>query len=224
MEQPQQPLRVPFRTELAQVDAEFGKLISDVTQKVAGATDAFLGGASDIPVTLVGDHEFAEPIYREVEYRVNLLLARQAPVAGDLRYLLSVLRAVPDLKRSAELALEIARRGPQGLAGLISPRARILITRLGDVVTAMWQEVTHAWQGFTPDASTSLESANEEHDDLLAKLVAEIAASNWPSPVTMDMALIARFYERLGDHATEIARDIDQITGSIPILEVRDQP
>jgi phosphate transport system protein len=212
----EQPLRIPFRAELAQVDAEFGKLISDVTQKVAVATDRFLGADADTPVTLVGVDEFTEPIYREVEHRVNVLLARQAPVAGDLRYLLSVLRAVPNLERSAELASEIARRGPQGLAGLISPRARILITRLGDVVTAMWQEVTRDWQGFTPDASTSLESADEEHDDLLAKLVAEIAASDWPSPVTMDMALIARFYERLGDHATEIAKDIDQITGSMP--------
>ena len=204
-----------FRAELAEVDHELAKLISDVAQKVAGATGRFLDAAVDSSVTLVGEDEFSEPIYREVETRVNLLLARQAPVAGDLRYLLSVLRAVPDLERSAELADEIARRGPQGLAALISPRARTLITRLGDVVTAMWQEVARSWQGFAPDVSRSLQSAREEHDDLLANLVAEIAASNWLSPVTMDMALIARFYERLGDHAIAIAKDLDQITGSV---------
>ena len=220
----QHELRISFHEELFQVDQELAKLISAVAQKVAATTDRFLGAAAEPTVALISDEELADPIYREVERRVNRLLARQAPVAGDLRYLLSVLRAVPDLERSAELADEIAGRGPQGLAGLISPRARALITRLGDVVTAMWQQVAESWQERTLDASSSLDSADEEHDNLFTNLVAEIAASDWPSPVTMDMTLVARFYERLGDHAIEIAKDIDQITGWAQARDPQEAP
>ncbi len=139
-------------------------------------------------------------------------MARQAPVASDLRYLLAVLRAVPELEQSADLATQIAWRGGHGIAASLTLRARALVTRSGDVVTAMWQELARGWDQREPTVADSLQAASDELDDLHIQLTAEVAGSGMPPSVTMDMALIGRFYERLGDHAVNIAAQLQGLS------------
>ena len=166
----------------------------------------------DAAVEIHTRRHLADPLYEEVERKVGVLMARQAPVAADLRYLLAVLRAVPELERSADLAEQIARRGAQGITGHLTARGRALITRTGDLTTAMWQEVCRCWDNRLARAAEMLEAARDELDDVLTSLTAEVAASPIPASVTMDMALIGRFYERLGDHAVYIASRLDSLT------------
>ena len=153
----------------------------------------------------------ADPLYKEVEDQVGALMARQGPVASDLQYLLTVLRAVPELEQSAELAATIARRGSQGLVSVLSPRARSIVTRTGDVVTAMWAELDRRWALHEAAADEPLDGALEELHDLHMSLTAEVAAGGLPASATMDMALIGRFFERLGDHAVNIIERLDRL-------------
>jgi phosphate transport system protein len=76
----------------------------------------------------------------------------------------------------------------------------------------MWQELSRCWDNRVPSAAEMLEAARDELDDVLTSLTAEVAASPIPASVTMDMALIGRFYERLGDHAVSIAIRLDGLT------------
>jgi phosphate transport system protein len=204
--------RAVFHHDLADVDTRLSELIHFVADEVADATDALLREDVQAAVEIHTRRHLADPLYEEVERKVGIMMARQAPVAGDLRYLLAVLRVVPELERSADLAEQIARRGAQGIASYLTPRGRALLTRTGDVTTAMWQELCRCWDNRLPRSAEMLEAARDELDDLHTSLTAEVAASPMPASVVMDMALIGRFYERLGDHAVYIARRLDGLT------------
>jgi phosphate transport system protein len=205
-------LRSAFHHNLADVDTRLSGLIHFVSEEVSAATEALLRQDVDAAIEIHARRHLADPFYEDVERRVSVLMARQAPVAGDLRYLLAVLRAVPELERSADLAEQIARRGSQGITGHLTPRGRALVTRTGDLTTAMWRELCRCWDNRLPKAAEMLEPGRDELDDVLTSLTAEVAASPIPASVTMDMALIGRFYERLGDHAVGIAARLDGLT------------
>ncbi len=206
--EPDTGLRSHFQIELAAVDAKLSELVYLVCQEVAEATEGLLRDDPQASVDITSRRHWSDPLYEHVAHQVEVLMARQAPMASDLRYLLAVSRAGPELEQSAGLADEIARRGGLGIAGSLTPRSRALVTRSGDIVTAMWQELRRAWDRREP-AGESLESAREELRDLHTSLTAEVASCPMPASVIMDMALIGRFYERLGDHAVNIADRLD---------------
>jgi phosphate transport system protein len=195
---------------LAAVDGRLSDLLEIVCQAVADATEGLLRDDGHYAVDITSRWQWAEPLYEQVARDVEVLMARQAPMASDLRYLLAVVRAVPELEQSAALADEIAHRGGLGIAGTLTPRARALVTRSGDIVTAMWQELGRAWER-RELVSESLEAARQELRDLHTSLTAEVASQDLPASVTMDMALIGRFYARLGDHAVNIADRLDTL-------------
>lgn len=208
--EPDQVLRSHFQLELAAVDGRLSDLLAIVCHAVADATEGLLRDDGHYAVDITSRWQWAEPLYEQVARDVEVLMARQAPMASDLRYLLAVVRAVPELEQSAALADEIAHRGGLGISGILTPRARALVTRSGDIVTAMWQELGRAWQN-RELVSESLEAARQELRDLHTTLIAEVASQDLPASVTMDMALIGRFYARLGDHAVNIAERLDAL-------------
>jgi phosphate transport system protein len=211
-----EPVRGTFRQQLAEVDERLAGLMGDVARATSEATDAFLNSDLGGAVVLVGYRDLAMPLYADVEQKVEQLMARQAPVASDLRYLLAVLGAVRELELSAALAAEIGRRGSQELAREIGPRAQALVRRSGDVVSAMWRQVKSSWQERATNTLDTLAAADDERDELDSALTAEIAGAAWPTSITMEMTLLARFYERLGDHAVDIGRRVDLLAGGAP--------
>jgi phosphate transport system protein len=205
-------LRADFHLQLAEVDHRLSELVHFVSDEVNDATEALLSDDSAAALDIHSRKHLADPLYEEVESKVANLMARQGPVASDLRYLLAVLRAVPELEQAAALADGIARRGSQAISGALSPRARALVTRMGDVATAMWRELSRRWDERQQASEESIDAANDELDELHTSLTAEVAAASMPASVTMEMALIGRFYKRLGDHAANIAERLDGLT------------
>jgi phosphate transport system protein len=205
-------LRGNFHQQLADVDRQLSALVHLVADEVRDATEAFLRDDRDAAIAIHSRKHLADPLYNEVEREVGTLMAKQGPLASDLQYLLAVLRAVPSIEQSADLADGIARRGSQGIARTLSPRARALVTRMGDVATAMWQELSRRWDERQAASAEPIEAANGELEELHTSLTAEVAAGSLPASVTMEMALIGRFYKRLGDHAANIATRLDHLT------------
>jgi phosphate transport system protein len=209
---PEKDLRSAFHQQLADVDRLLTELLRLVAITVRDATEALLRDDAVAAVDIGSRRHLADPLYEEVEHKVAALMAREGPVASDLRYLLAVLRVVPELEQSAGLADGIAHKGSQGLATVLSPRGRAMVTRVGDLVTAMWSELSERWEYHRGEAEERLEAARDELDDLHTSLTAEVAACGLAASTTMDMALIGRFYERLGDHAVNIAQRLDQLS------------
>jgi phosphate transport system protein len=220
---PQYPLRVSehrqeFENKLEEIESKVIELFAMVAEDLPTATGALLSSDGEALTTLIERDREIDALYREVEELVNREILLQQPVASDLRFLLSVLRIVPELERSHDLVVHIAARGNRIFSDDLSPRARGLVEAMSDLASTMWRTAADAWYQRDRSAAQDLVGRDEEMDDLHASLIAELASGQMSVPVTMEMTLAARDYERLGAHAVNIARRVVYLagTGNIP--------
>jgi phosphate transport system protein len=78
----------------------------------------------------------------------------------------------------------------------------------------MWRQAADSWYQRDRSAAAKLDERDDEVDELYASLIAELASGRMTLPVTMEITLVARLYERLGDHAVNIARRVAYLAGS----------
>ena len=208
--------RQEFQRKLDAIEAKVIELFAMVAEDLAKATEALLSGDNEVVKVLAERDQAIDALYREIEELVSREIALQAPVASDLRFLLSVLRVVPELERSHDLVEHIARRADHILSEDLSPRSRGLIERMGRLASGMWRQAADSWYQRDQSVAAVLKQRDEEMDELHSSLTAEIASGRMSLPVSMEMTLVARFYERLGDHAVNIARRVVYLAGSAP--------
>jgi len=206
--------RQEFQRELETIEAKVIELFAMVAEDLPGATQALLSGNNDVILVLTERERAIDALYLEIEDLANREIALQAPVASDLRFLLSVLRIVPELERSHDLVMQIASRANHILSEDLSPRSRGLVERMGNLLSDMWRQAADSWYQRDRSAAAALDERDDEMDQLYASLIAELASGGMALPVTMEMTLVARFYERLGDHAVNIARRVVYLAGS----------
>jgi phosphate transport system protein len=206
--------RQEFQRELEAIEAKVIELFAMVAEDLPGATEALLTGNNDALRVLGEREQVIDALYLEIEDLVNREILLQAPVASDLRFLLSVLRIVPELERSHDLVMQIASRANHILGGDLSPRSRGLVERMGKLASDMWRQAVDSWYQRDRNAALVLDARDDEMDELHSSLIAELASGSMSLPVTMEMTLVARFYERLGDHAVNIARRVVYLAGS----------
>jgi phosphate transport system protein len=197
-------LRIGFHRDLQKIDREVVALFGLVCEGLAGATEALLAGDRDAAKALVARDRLIDELYKDIEVLVQHHLALQSPMAADLRFLLCVLRMVPELERSGDLAEHIAQRAARGISPELTPRLRGLVQQMGRTGADMWRTATDAYVERDSEAADKLREADDELDELLVSLTAELATGAVSIPVAIEMALVGRFYERLGDHAVHL--------------------
>jgi phosphate transport system protein len=206
--------RQEFERELEAIEANVIELFAMVAEDLPGATQALLSGNNEVIEVLAEREKAIDALYPEIEGMANREILLQAPVASDLRFLLSVLRIVPELERSHDLVVQIAARANHILGEDLSPRCRGLVEQMGNLASSMWREAVDSWYQRDRSVAARLDERDDEMDELYASLIAELADGRMSLPVTMEMTLVARFYERLGDHAVNIARRVVYLAGS----------
>jgi phosphate transport system protein len=110
--------------------------------------------------------------------------------------------------------MQIASRANHILSEDLSPRSRGLVERMGNLVSGMWRQAADSWYQRDRSAAFVLSERDDDMDDLRASLIAELASGRLALPVTMEMTLVAWFYERLGAHAVNIARRVVYLAGN----------
>jgi phosphate transport system protein len=206
-------LRRIFHQHLNTIEGKVIQLFAFVAEDLAVATNALLSGDVDALKVVTERETIINGLYHEVEDVVNNEMALQAPVATDLRLLLSVLRIVPELERSHDLVVHIAECATHILSDDLTPRCRGLVQRMADTADEMWNEATSAWYRRDRSAADRLDERDDDLDSLHSALMAELASGRMTLPVAMDMTLVGRYYERLGDHAVNIARRVVYLAG-----------
>jgi phosphate transport system protein len=208
--------RQEFDRELGAIEAKVIELFTTVAEDVPRATDALLNGNSEAVRALAERDRVIDGLYPEIEELADREMLLQQPVASDFRLLVSVLRVVPELERSHDLIVDIARRGNLILSQDLSARSRGLIEHMGKIASEMWREAVDCWCERDRSAAVALGERDDEMDELYASLMAELASGEMTLPVTMQLTLVARFYERLADHAVNIARRVIYLAGRAP--------
>jgi phosphate transport system protein len=184
-----------------------------VTESLAAATDSLLAGDRDNALLIKQRDKLIDALDDDLQAIVERNLLLQAPVASELRFLLSVLRIVPELERSGDLAEHIASRAAKGLGADLTPPVRGLIEKMGNVGVAMWRAAADAYADRDGTASESIDQLDDELDALHDDMAELLAEGELPLRPALEMALVARFYERLGDHALHISERIQYLAG-----------
>lgn len=198
------PVRKAFHDELDHIDRQVSRLFAMVAESLAAATDTFLAGDRETALAVKSRDALIDELERDVEEIVERVLLFQAPVASEFHHLIAVLRIVPELERSGDLAEHIASRAAKGLGTQLPASVRGIIERMGEKVAAMWRTAADAFADRDGTVEAQLRADDDEVNAMHAELCAALVAAGPPTEVAMEMALVARFYERLGDHAEHI--------------------
>ena len=178
-----------------------------VGEGIAEATHALLAGDRELAKHVVQQDVVIDNLVNEIVAQVEQLLVHGASLSSESRAsLLTLLRVMPEVERNGDLAEHIARRAARGMGAEMSPRSRGLVERMGEVASTIWREATDVIIDGKLEAAGAIEDIDDELDDLHVSLTAELTSGSMPVPVAVELALLARFYERFGDHCVNLAR------------------
>ena len=213
-------MRNQYQRQLDSVLDELVQMTGVVRAALAQATQSLLDAdATSAEAVITGDLAIDEARERIEEDSFDIL-ARQAPVAGDLRMLVASLRMVADLERMGDLSVHVAKVAR--LRYPISAVPTVLIPTITQMATTADEMIAAAADIVATrdvEAARALEAADDVMDTLRRSMFRTLLSSGWQEGVepAVDMALIGRYYERIGDHAVSMARRIVfLVTGQHP--------
>ena len=198
-------------------------LTGSVRRAVAAATAALLNADAPLAEQVIDGDKVIDETIEGIEERALLLLATQQPVATDLRQLVATLRMLTDLERMGDLSVHVAK-----VARLRMPEVAVP-TNLQPTIMAMASvadQMIHAASRIVANrdlvAAEKLEDTDDEMDKLRKELFRVLLGDSWDHGVepAIDLALLGRYYERIGDHAVSMARRVVYlVTGEVPTHE-----
>ena len=187
------------------------------------ATQALLQADLVMAEQVIGDHENIIAASARAEETAFVLLALQAPVAGDLRAIVASIQIVADVERMGALALHVAkiarRRHPQHT---LPEEVNGYFAEMGRIAVDLGNSAREVLLSRDPEQARLIREEDDAMDDLHRHLFSVMMDREWKHGVAaaVDVTLLGRFYERFADHAVEIARRvIFQVTGSLPAEE-----
>jgi phosphate transport system protein len=210
-------LRSAFQDELDGVTQSLLELSSLVSSAVTQATHALLTADLSEAEAVIAADDRVDEIQHELDARIIDIIARQQPVASDLRALVTALRMSADLERMGDMAHHIAKITRLRHPGAAVPSELLLtIEEMGKVARLISDKVGGIIDSKDIDKALEVEKDDDEMDLLHRKLFTALLEPSWPHGIetAIDMTLIGRYYERYADHAVSVSRRIHfQVTG-----------
>ena len=213
-------MRDNYHESLESVVTDLVSMSESVQVAVREATVALLEADLATAERVISADAQIDTLHDELEARCFTLLARQAPVAGELRTVVAAMRMVADLARMGDLAAHVAKIArlrypehaiPEGLVANFTLMARVAEEMVQTAGRSLRERNAH-------DAGKLAES-DEEMDELRKSQFRVMLDKEWPYTVdaAVDVALLGRYYERIADHAAIMAsRVIYVVTGLFP--------
>ncbi|MDA2946193.1 MAG: phosphate signaling complex protein PhoU [Actinomycetota bacterium] len=217
-------LRADFHRDLEEIRslvARLGAFVTELIPRVTGVLlDQDIEGAEYV---LLGDAE-VDARALDIEERSLRLLALQSPVAGDLREVASALKISADMERSADLCCNVCKAARRIYGHELDPKLRGIIQKLSDQATKEYREALDAYVNGDAVKAAALPDIDGYLDDVHRQFLQQILESHASGTidlqVAVQLALVARFYERLGDHAVNLGNKVRYIaTGWMPEQE-----
>jgi phosphate transport system protein len=206
-------MRTAYHEQLAALTDQLGEMCGLAGVAMERATQALL--QADLVLA-----EQVNAMSTRAEEVAFVLLALQAPVAGDLRAIVSSIQIVADVDRMGALALHVAkiarRRHPQHV---LPEEVNGYFAEMGRVAVELGNSAQEVLVTRDPEKAARISEEDDAMDDLHRHLFTVLMDKDWRHGVTaaVDVTLLSRFYERFADHAVEVARRvIFQVTGRLP--------
>jgi len=213
-------MREEFQADLLEVSRLLVTMAESVRAAMRKATTALLTADREAAKSVVARDAEVNDFYRQVETKVADTIARQAPVASDLRMVITALHISADLERMGDLAEHVAktalRRHP---SPAVPAELRPVFRQMAEVADRMADKITAVLANPNADLAAELEKDDDAMDDLERDLFKVLLHDDWPygAETAIDGALLGRFYERYADHAVNAGEQIIYLITGEPV-------
>lgn len=211
-------IRSVFQDELDGVSQTLVDLANMVSESMGKATDAILSVDLKLAEEVIKTDEHIDNVQHELDARIIDIIARQQPVASDLRALVTALRMSSDLERMGDFAHHIAKtarlRHP---AAAVPPEAVEIVREMSKVAQEIATKTGNVIASRDTALALQIEKDDDQMDALHRKLISTIVDMKWDQGVesAIDLTLLGRYYERYADHAVSVSRRVYfLVTGS----------
>jgi phosphate transport system protein len=212
--------RSTFHQQLDEVQRDLIRAAARVTEGIMRVTEALLTTDLAEAQALIDADDEIDTMTLDIEDRCFTILARQQPMAGDMRAIVTAIRLTSEIERSGDLVVNVAK-GIRRLYGSEVPLAlHSLLRAMADQAVRLFGLAMDAYG----DGDANLAAALDDMDDRLDQLhkdyiqaILEIHADVRDVQVAVQLALVGRYYERIGDHAVNIGERVQyMVTGWLP--------
>ncbi|CCF61430.1 phosphate signaling complex protein PhoU [Nocardia cyriacigeorgica] len=213
-------MRVIYNEQMAGLAQLLGEMAGLAGSAMDRATQSLLQADLTLAEQVISEYDRISEMISDVEERTFALLALQAPVAGDLRQVVSAIQIVNDVNRMGALALHVAkvtrRRHPNHA---VPESVNGYFAEMGRIAVSMGESAKEVLETRDPERAAQLNQQDDAMDDLHRHLFTLLMDRDWKYGVAaaVDVTLLGRYYERFADHAVEIGRRvIFLVTGELP--------
>jgi phosphate transport system protein len=213
-------MREEFQADLNEVSRLLVTMAEAVRAAMRKATSALLTADLEAAQLVMDRDAEVDALYGQVEAKVADTIARQAPVASDLRMVITALHISADLERMGDLAEHVAktaqRRHP---SPAVPAELREVFQQMADVADGMAEKIVTILGKADADVAAQLDSDDDAIDALEHELFKILLHDNWPygAETAIDGALLGRFYERYADHAVNIGEQVIYLITGQPV-------
>lgn len=210
-----------FHEDLDRIQADIVHLAAMVTERIPRGTEVLLQSDLAAAQQLIEDDDELDLLSLEIEERCYHVLTLQQPVATDLRALVTALRLVSEIERSGDLMVNVAKAARRIYDAEIDPKLKGLIERMGEVSARLFKLAIDAYAERNAGLAAALDDMDDELDALHRDFIAAIFESQHGDGIglqpAVQLALVGRYYERIGDHAVNIGNRVQyMVTGWLP--------
>jgi phosphate transport system protein len=203
--------RRAFHQQLDDIHRDIVRLAARVADAIPRATEVLLTMDLAEAQRMIDEDDLLDALAVELEERCYQAMALQQPMASDLRSLVTAVRLVSEIERSGDLMVNVAKAARRLFGAQIDPRVSGKLARMSDEATRLFRLSIDAYA----DSDAALAAALDDMDDRLDELhhdyiqsVIESSGGRGDVKAAVQLALVGRYYERVGDHAVNIGERV----------------
>jgi phosphate transport system protein len=210
-----------YHRDLQEVHQELVRISASITESIAKGTAVLLEQDLSAAEQMILADDEIDARTLDLEDRCVQILALQAPVAGELRQVVAALKLCGELERSADLVVNICKAARRIYGHDFDPKLRGLVLKMSEQARKLFAEATSAYASGDAVRAAAIDDMDSYLDDLQRHFIQAIfeshAAGRIDLQVAIQLAVVARFYERIGDHAVNMGEKVRfEVTGWTP--------
>lgn len=207
---PVHEIRHAFHSELDEIMRDITRLAAFVTEAIPRGTEALLTNDLQAAQAIIDNDDVIDRLAIEIEERCYTALALQAPVASDLRAIIAAIRLVAEIERSADLMTNVCKATRRIYPIELPPAVRGLLQDMSEEATKLFRMCMDAYVDGDASLAAALDDIDDRLDELHADYIQEVLTWGGGGDIqpAVQLALIGRYYERIGDHAVNIGERV----------------
>lgn len=212
--------RTTFHQQLDEIQRDLLRTGARVTESITRGTDALLTTDLGAAQALIDADDEIDALTLDIEERCFTLLARQQPMAGDMRALVTAIRLTSEIERSGDLMVNVAKAIRRIYGTPVPPVLHGLLQDMATEAVRLYRLALDAYADGNADLAGALDDMDDRLDQIhkdYIQAILEVHAEVQDVQVAVQLALVGRYYERIGDHAVNIGERVQyMVTGWLP--------